>query len=239
MKIITSISTKGGVGKTTTLVGLAMVAAQMGKKIHLIDTDPNAPMSKLEEAGTETGYWNSNVTVSKLFGQDASELGVLSDQLDDNGTDYVFLDTKGGEGPFALACLQLSDFIIVPTALTKSDVDGAENTLAWIQEIVGDGYKLPPYRTLISQMPTSSNLSVGQKQQLEDLIASFPLLQSTIPPNKTLANYNMYGLFHKVIEDLKSSGKQIDALQARHFQTVLLLYRRLLEEIEEEIKING
>lgn len=232
MHVITAIASKGGVGKTTTLAGLAMVQAQAGKKVMLVDTDSNRPMTKFRDAGGETGYWSEQVQVQALLGDDTKKLSDAVDGYEDQGFDFVMLDTKGGEGVLSLACIQLSDFVIVPTSLSQNDIDGTEETLIWLKGLAAEGFKLPPYRALITQLPSPSRMSKGDIQQFEDVTDIFPLLNTTIPPNVTIKNYSMYGLFHKVIEEYTASGKATDALQANHFKAPLILYKRLADEIE-------
>lgn len=46
MKIITLANSKGGVGKTTLTLNLINVLSQLGKKILVFDTDPQANLSR-------------------------------------------------------------------------------------------------------------------------------------------------------------------------------------------------
>ena len=104
MNIVVS-NVKGGVGKTTTAVYLAAVAAKGGKtSVVLVDADPQGSTAEWYDTdpleGVELVEGPSVRTVTKAMGQDDA---------------IVIVDTPPGEGTLVQAALGRADAVIIPT----------------------------------------------------------------------------------------------------------------------------
>jgi chromosome partitioning protein len=104
MNIVVS-NIKGGVGKTTTAIYLAAVAAAKSKTpVYLVDSDPQG----------STAEWFDAVpleNVELIEGPSVRTVTKAMDRVDD----IVVVDTAAGATPIVQAALSRADVVVIPT----------------------------------------------------------------------------------------------------------------------------
>ena len=63
MKIISLVSFKGGVGKTTTLQMLSSALLARGHRVALIESDDNVPLNQWRENARQQGTWDEALDI--------------------------------------------------------------------------------------------------------------------------------------------------------------------------------
>jgi chromosome partitioning protein len=123
MKTLSLIAQKGGTGKTTLSIHLAVQAGLDRLKVLLLDTDPQA---------SATAWWRrrsgSTPALVQAGGQE------LADKLDTarrHGYDLAVVDTAPHSSEEARICASLSDRVCIPTrpAILDLDAIGASTRL--------------------------------------------------------------------------------------------------------------
>ena len=106
MDVIAVVAEKGGVGKTTLSLSLAVAAVRAGRKVAIIDTDPQATASKWTDRREAEFPW--------VVPTHAARIGVALDQARQQGIDFVVIDTPPHSGADATEAARRADFVLVP-----------------------------------------------------------------------------------------------------------------------------
>lgn len=193
MITITVSNQKGGPGKTTISIHMAMALAEAGKTVLFVDIDPQGNASK-----TLAGH-RCNVPASALFSDEPFQLE-RKDQITlvaaDNkmadleratpqvinhfrsqvarlgeAFDFCIIDTPPSLGMRMTAALVVADHVLSPIELEEYSIDGIKMML---QTIFGVKQKFNPKLNFLGMLPNRFNSrSERQKATFQDLVKNY------------------------------------------------------------------
>ena len=121
MKIVSIISQKGGVGKTTLATALAVAAEADGKNTAVFDLDPQASAT----------FWHDTreAQTPAVAAIPSSRLTHLLQAAKESGCDLAFIDAPPFAKDIAFEAAHHADFILIPTRPAVLDVMAMTKTL--------------------------------------------------------------------------------------------------------------
>ena len=121
MKTIAVISQKGGAGKTTIALNLAVAAVRSGHECAVIDIDPQASAKCWHDLRQD----ESPAVVSAQ----AARLPEILQAANQNGAELVIIDTAPHSESAALAAARLADLVLVPCRPSLLDLKAITTTI--------------------------------------------------------------------------------------------------------------
>ena len=121
MKVLGLLARKGGAGKTTLAIHFAVMAGEGGKRVLLVDLDPQR---------SSAGWWRAReATTPQLVETDPDKLQGILEAARADGVDLVVLDTRPSVEADAVHAAMLSDVIVIPTRPAILDLRAILETL--------------------------------------------------------------------------------------------------------------
>ena len=125
MQTIAIISQKGGAGKSTLAVHLAVEAAKQDRNTAIIDLDP--------QASATSGGDRRTAELPVVISAHASRLPQQMELVRENGGELLFIDTAPHSDSAALAAARASDLVLVPCLPNIFDIEATLNTVALLR----------------------------------------------------------------------------------------------------------
>lgn len=107
MRTLALLARKGGVGKSTLALHMAVIAQQAGRRVVLVDCDPQ------RSAGD---WWRAReADTPELVEADAAQLRDVAAAAKGEGVDLLVVDTRPSVERDTAEAAQAADFILIPT----------------------------------------------------------------------------------------------------------------------------
>jgi len=124
MKTFALVTQKGGVGKSTLAVHLAVAASRQGQIALIIDLDPQASAANWAERRKQDGRRPDLAVVPAR----AAELSRLLNEARQQGANFVVIDTAGYNDVTARAVIQVADMVLIPCRPSIVDIEVVAET---------------------------------------------------------------------------------------------------------------
>lgn len=139
MRVISLISQKGGTGKSTLTINLAIAAEAAGTQALILDADP--------QGTAEAWFQDREADLPLLVRVTSTELETALERANTSGIDWVLIDTPGRDEPATAAGIRVADFCLIPCRPSPADMKACPPTVATMRRLN------KPFAFVLSQTP--------------------------------------------------------------------------------------
>jgi len=130
MRTIAFVTQKGGAGKSTLALSLAVAAQEMRETVAVIDMDPQGSLTKWARTRGSSDI--------EAIASGAARLPETLARLEAAGCTLVIIDTPGAEGPASSAAMMAADLSVVPCRPSLFDLWASAQTRSALTAVGGD-----------------------------------------------------------------------------------------------------
>ena len=202
---------KGGSGKTTIATNLAVLLANSGRDVLLVDADAQGTSSDFSQLRSET-LEDMGYTAIKLSG------GAVRTQVQKLKPKYqdIVIDAGGRDTTSQRAALVVSDIFIAPFVPSSFDMWTLEDVVSLVQEMTPANPNLKSFAILNSVDATGSEDDDSKGYILETGVLEY--MDSPIGRRKAFRKASSMGL---AITEFKPKNKKAISEMNKLFNTIL------------------
>lgn len=172
MPTIVFASPKGGAGKTTSALLLALQLAKL-YAVTVIDADPNHPITRWGTGGKQP----ENLTIIS----DPDEDNII-DRIEDAAakTAFVIVDLEGTASKIVLLAVSQADFVIIPTQGSELDASEASRAIRVVKQHDKMTGKGTPFAVLLTR--TNAQIRTRNLTHIQNGLvgAGIPVLETEL-----------------------------------------------------------
>lgn len=150
MRTCALIGTKGGGGKTTIALGLAVAAARAGHMTAIIDLDPQASASRWKDRRADDN--------PAVVSAQASRLTPTLETARAGGAEFIFIDTAGRKDDSALVAARAASLVLVPCKPSIMEME----TLPGVQDLLRLAGSPPAFVLLNGIHPSAGPRTIAE-----------------------------------------------------------------------------
>jgi chromosome partitioning protein len=144
MHVIVLVSQKGGCGKSTLAIGLAVAAMDRGECVGIIEADPQGTVANWGRRRT-----NPKPDIERADSRIAIERAISHFRHD--GCTVVIIDTSATDNMLSAACIEAADLCLIPARSSPVDIEAAIPTLNTVRRLNKQ------FAFILNQTPARSN----------------------------------------------------------------------------------
>jgi chromosome partitioning protein len=127
--IVTLVGQKGGIGKSTTAICLAMAARERGSEVLLVDADPQGTVRTWSEVANENGLSVPTVIAMGAAMHRPGQLDVVA-----RGYDLTLIDCPPRYGDIQRSALMIADAALLPCGPSAADAWALTTSVELVNE---------------------------------------------------------------------------------------------------------
>jgi chromosome partitioning protein len=191
---------KGGSGKTTLAIGLALAAQEAGHNVRMIDTDNQGTLAR----------WQVRRGIAEPVVEMVGDAGIIERRLhsfDRAGVSMTIVDTASGVGETTRAAIRACDLCLIPTRPTVADIEATAATLSIVRGCS------KPFAFILNQAPARGQRISDAASALGGLMAD--LADVLAQPFITMRNDHQDALAAGLsVSEYAPSGKSADEIRS-------------------------
>lgn len=200
MTTLSLIAQKGGTGKTTLAIHLAVQAQRAGLEVLLVDTDPQ---------GSAGAWWQRRPADAPALVQgQGTELADMLDEARRRGFALVIVDTAPHSSEQSRACAEVSDAVLIPTRPAILDLDAIGITTALVADL-----KVPAQIVLNACPPPTRAQEPRLVAEAREALTAYPVPVCPVAVSQRAA-YSHALIDGRAVMEFEARGKAAAEIEA-------------------------